>query len=146
MKIVHISHLYHPSQGGVQFFFKNISERLVKDYGDDVTVITTDSMYGPERKIYKNAGPKHETINGVKVIRFPFERWHIKPHSFLSKVFRKLSLNMPEQFSLKAYGPYSSSMKKYLMHDVPDEIESGFARVGGSASVVAACCRHGHFS
>ena len=120
MKIVHISHLYHPSQGGVQIFFKNISERLVRDYGDDVTVVTTDSIYGPERKIYKLAGPKHETINGVKVIRFPFKRWHIKPYFLLSKVFKKLSINMPEKFSLLAYGPYSPAMKKYLLKSDAD--------------------------
>ncbi|HEX8333456.1 MAG TPA: hypothetical protein VF622_12580, partial [Segetibacter sp.] len=115
MKIVHISHLYHPSKGGVQTFFKNISERLVKDYGDNVTVVTTDSIYGPERTIYKNAGPHKEIINGVNVIRFPYRRWHIKPYRLLSKVFNKLSFTMPEKFTLQAYGPYSKSMKKYLM-------------------------------
>jgi glycosyltransferase involved in cell wall biosynthesis len=115
MKIVHISHLYHPSEGGVQFFFKNVSERLVRDYGDDVTVVTTDSLYGPERKIYKNAGPYKEVINGVKVLRFPFRRWHIKPYSLLSKVLRKLSLTMPETLALQANGPCSKSMKDYLM-------------------------------
>ena len=69
MKIVHVSHLYHPSAGGVQFWFKNVSERLVKDYGDDVTVVTTNSMYGPERDIFKKIEPAEETINGVKIIR-----------------------------------------------------------------------------
>jgi glycosyltransferase involved in cell wall biosynthesis len=116
MKIVHISQAYHPSQGGVQFFFKNISERLVRDYGDDVTVVTTDSMYGPERKIYKKAGPKYETINGVKIIRFSFKRWHIKPSFFLFRVIKKLSLKVPEKMVLRALGPYSPEMKKYLMN------------------------------
>ena len=116
MKIVHLSHAYHPSEGGVQFFFKNVSERLVKDYGDDVTVVTTNSIYGPERKIYKNAGPHNEVINGVKVIRFPYSRWHIKPISFLNKAFKKIGLSLPESVKLKAYGPYSKSMKNFLMN------------------------------
>src|SRR3954467_15049647 len=106
MKIVHLTHSYHPSEGGVQFFFKNVSERLVRDHSDDVTVVTTDSIYGPERPIFKKAGPHKETINGVKVIRFSFRRWHIKPFRFLSKVFKKLSIKMPEWAVLKAYGPY----------------------------------------
>jgi glycosyltransferase involved in cell wall biosynthesis len=116
MKIVHISHLYHPSQGGVQFFFKNVSERLVKDYGDEVTLVTSDSMYGPHEKLFKKAGPAKETINGVEVLRFPFRRWHIEPYIFLTKVLRKLSIKMPEWMVLQRYGPYSKKMQHYLIN------------------------------
>ncbi|GEO09938.1 glycosyltransferase family 4 protein [Segetibacter aerophilus] len=115
MKIVHISHLYHPSVGGVQTFFKNISERLVKDYGDDVSVVTTNSYYGPERKIFKKIEPSEEVINGVKVIRFPYQRVHIKPYGFMYKVFAKLSIAKPGRMVLQSNGPYSRQMKKYLM-------------------------------
>jgi glycosyltransferase involved in cell wall biosynthesis len=116
MKIVHISHLYHPSSGGVQFFFKNVSERLVRDYGDDVTVVTTNSYYGPERKMFKNVGPAEEVVNGVKVIRFPFVRWHIKPFAFINKVLAKLSIRKPQLMFLTANGPVSPKMKRYLMN------------------------------
>lgn len=116
MKVVHISHLYHPSSGGVQFFFKNVSERLVLDYGDDVTVVTTNSLYGPERKIFKKIEPAEEVINGVKVIRFPFQRWHIKPFAFINKVLAKLSIRKPQSMFLQANGPVSLKMKKYLMN------------------------------
>lgn len=115
MKIVHISHLYHPSRGGVQFFFKNVSERLVRNYGDDVTVVTTNSYLGPERKIFKKIEPAEETINGVKVRRFSYRRWYIKPYSFIFKVFAKLSIKKPQAMFLTAYGPISSKMKKYLL-------------------------------
>ena len=116
MKIVHISHLYHPSSGGVQFFFKNISERLVKDYGDDVTVVTTNSYYGPERKIFKKIEPAEEVINGVKVIRFSYRRWHIKPYSFIYKILARLRIKNPESMVLKSNGPYSHKMKEYLQN------------------------------
>jgi glycosyltransferase involved in cell wall biosynthesis len=122
MKIVHVSHLYHPSHGGVQYVFKNISERLVRDYGDDVTVVTTDSLYGPERKLYKKAGPYQEIINGVTVLRFPYQRWHIRPYWFLAKVCTKLSIKIPESFKLRAHGPLSPKMKKYLIHVEADAI------------------------
>lgn len=115
MKIVHISHLYHPSSGGVQFFFKNISERLVKDYGDEVTVVTTNSYYGPEKKIFKAIEPAEDVINGVKVIRFPYRRWHIKLYGFIYKVLAKLSIKKPEWMFLQSYGPVSPALKKYLM-------------------------------
>lgn len=122
MKIVHVSHLYHPSSGGVQFFFKNVSERLVKNYGDDVTVVTTNSYFGPERKIFKKIEPAREVINGVKVIRFPYRRWHIKPYAFIYKVLAKLSVKKPQSMVLMSNGPYSTAMKKYLMQVQADAI------------------------
>src|SRR5438309_1391203 len=114
MKIVHISHLYHPSSGGVQFFMQNVSERLANDYGDDVTVVTTNSYYGPEKRLFKKIQPAEEVINGVKVIRFDYQRWHIKPLAFIYKILAKLSVKKPEWMFLKSYGPVSSKMKRYL--------------------------------
>lgn len=87
----------------------------MKDYGDDVTVVTTNSYYGPERKIFKKIEPPEEVINGVKVIRFPYTRWHIKPFSFVYKVLARLSIKKPEAMFLRSYGPISSAMRKYLM-------------------------------
>jgi glycosyltransferase involved in cell wall biosynthesis len=122
MKIVHVSHLYHPSEGGVQFWFKNVSERLVEQYGDDVTLVTTNSFYGPERTLYKKVEPAKETINGVNVIRFPFRRWHIKGYSYLFKALRKCRLPVPERMRAVAHGPYSTQMKGYLMRVSADAI------------------------
>lgn len=114
MKIVHISHLYYPSLGGVQTYMKNISERLVRDYNDEVTVVTTNSYFGPEKTNFKKIEPKEETINGVKVIRFAYQRWHIKLFRLLLKVLRVLKINAPEEILARLNGPYSPAMKKYL--------------------------------
>ena len=122
MKIIHVSHLYHPSTGGVQLYFKNVSERLVKDYGDEVTVITTNSYYGPERKLFKKIEPSEETINGVKVIRFSYRRWHIGIYNFVRKILSKISLPIPEWFILQANGPYSIKMNNYLKKVQADAI------------------------
>ena len=97
MKIVHISHQYYPSIGGVQSYMKNVSERLVKDYADDVTLITTNSLFGPERDAFKKIEPATETINGVKVIRFAYRRWHIKLFRFLFKILLVLKFKVPEE-------------------------------------------------
>jgi glycosyltransferase involved in cell wall biosynthesis len=122
MKIVHVSHLYHPSKGGVQYWFKNVSERLVKDYGDDVTVVTTDSMYGPERTEFSKIEPATEVINGVKVIRFPFNRWHIRPYWIAYKVLAKIGMKMPASMTAKAYGPWSPKLENYLMNADTDVV------------------------
>jgi glycosyltransferase involved in cell wall biosynthesis len=122
MKILHVAHCYHPSTGGVQWFFKNVSERLVKDYGDDVTVVTTNSYYGPEKLNFKKIEPNREVINGVKVIRFPFNRWHIKPLQLTMKTLKRLYVPVPKQLSLTLHGPISSSMKKYLLQSDADVV------------------------
>ena len=120
MKIVHISHLYHPSMGGVQTFFKNISERLVKDYGDDVTVVTANSYFGPERRLFKEIEQREEIINGVKVIRFTYWRWHLKPYNFIFRLFKRYHIKTPDWLRLQANGPFSPAMKKYLINAKAD--------------------------
>lgn len=122
MKIVHVCHLYHPSAGGVQYWFKNVSERLARDYGDDVTVVTTNSFYGPERNIFKQVNPAKETINGVHVIRFPYRRWHLKLVDLLLKVFIVTKLKIPEWLLMLKYGPHSRQMKRYLLSTEADVI------------------------
>jgi len=122
MKILHVSHCFHPSTGGVQWFFKNVSERLVKDFGDDVTVVTTNSYYGPEKLNFKKIEPACENINGVKVVRFPFTRWHIKPLQLTIKILKRLYVPVPKQLSATLHGPISSSMKKYLLQSDADVV------------------------
>ena len=114
MKIINISHLYYPSAGGVQTYIKNVSERLVRDYGDDVTVATTDSYFGPEKTFFKKITPSHETINGVKVIRFSYRRWHIKPLKLVVKMLRRFGLTVPEEIIMQLNGPSSATMRNYL--------------------------------
>ena len=125
MKIIHVTHCYHPSRGGVQWFFKNVSERLVSDYGDDVTVVTTDSMYGPERLKHERISPAEEVINGVKVIRFAYQRNHIKLLQITARILRRLLLPVPEVLMTKLYGPLSSGMKHYLLNTPADAICAG---------------------
>ncbi len=122
MKIIHVTHCYHPSKGGVQWFFKNVSERLVKDYGDEVTVVTTNSMWGPERLKFEKIRPASEEINGVKVLRFAYIRWHIKPLRMFIKAMHKLSIKVPESLVAKLYGPLSAGMKQFLMQTDADAI------------------------
>lgn len=72
MKILHVVQAYHPAIGGSEWLTRKLSEHLVADHGDAVTVLTTN-VYKPEA-FWKTRGPLMrpgvETINGVTVRRF----------------------------------------------------------------------------
>jgi len=73
VKILHVVHGYAPAVGGTQWMVQNISERLVADYGDAVTVFTTvayNNAYFWDRR-QPAMQPGVEQINGVTVRRFP---------------------------------------------------------------------------
>ena len=114
MKIVHVVLNYYPSKGGTQWLFQNISERLVKNYNDEVTVLTVDSYYGPEKKNYKKIEQATEIHNGVKIERFEFERKHLPLLRTLVKLSNRLFKKHPESWQEKLYGPVSSSLHNRL--------------------------------
>ncbi len=102
--------------------FKEVSERLVKNYGDEVTVCTTNSFYGPEKKSLKRIPLHTETINGVIIKRFSFFRFHLKVIRFFNKVINFLRLPMPERFIRYTVGPWSPKMKKFILEFKGDVI------------------------
>ncbi len=73
MKILHVVHGYPPNIGGTQAIFQNVSEGLVADYGDEVTVFTTNAYSNAHFwQQDKRVMPTGETLmNGVMVHRFP---------------------------------------------------------------------------
>lgn len=82
MNIAHVVHAYSPAIGGTEFLFQQISERLVSEYGDHVTVITTNAhssgvFVDPSRS--GDPLSEYEQINGVSVRRFPVNS-RIAPH------------------------------------------------------------------
>ena len=90
MKILHVVSNYHPAHGGPQYTMKHLSEKMVEWYKDDVTVATSNSLYGPEQKVFKKIEPAIETINGVKVFRFPVIRWHFKTIELAGRAYRRV--------------------------------------------------------
>jgi len=114
MKILHVVLNYYPSVGGTQWLFQNVSERLVKNHQDEVTVFTIDSYYGPEKKLYKKIHPAVEVYHGVTIKRFSFARWHLPLLRFLRKVSVKLFGHYPEWMEEKLYGPLSAPLQKAI--------------------------------
>lgn len=94
MKILHIVQGYYPAIGGSEFLIKNLSEKLVSLFGDDVTVFTTNAL-NCEGFVLPSAEllpPGEEVINSVKVRRFPvFNRlgpllFHLQYTSYRAKL------------------------------------------------------------
>lgn len=115
MKILHVTQNYYPSVGGTQHTIKRISEYFTEIRNDDVTVLTTDSLYGPNRPKFKEIEIKEEVINGIKVIRFPFIRFHTKLIRFTGKVLNRLfKTPLPEFLIALNSGPVSPKMQKAI--------------------------------
>lgn len=72
MKFLHVVHGYPPNIGGTQVLFQQFSQRLVQDYGDQVTVFTTNafSNYHFWQEDDRTMPAGTEMLNGVTVRRF----------------------------------------------------------------------------
>lgn len=100
MRILHVCQNYFPSKGGPQYTMKHVSEKLVEYYSDDVSVCTTNSLYAPESKLFKKINPAFELINGVKVNRLPFNRWHYPLIKYGNKILIKTTGHkLPDKIS-----------------------------------------------
>jgi glycosyltransferase involved in cell wall biosynthesis len=72
MRVLQVVHAYPPSKGGSQFLAQQLAEGLVRDYGDEVTVLTTvadDTSYFWRGGHALPAGI--EERNGVTIHRLP---------------------------------------------------------------------------
>lgn len=113
LRILHILQNYYPSKGGTQLLFQSISERLVKNYSDQVDIATTDSMYDPGSTLYQKLN-FNDTVNGVVIHRFSYDRfWRIITKS-ISKVLIKLKLGKPKFIQDRLLVPRSKSMKDFI--------------------------------
>lgn len=79
MNILHVVHGYPPSIGGSQILLQQLSEHLVSDYGDGVTVFTTNAYH--MESFWTTGMPTMPTgtttVSGVKIRRFPvFNRFN----------------------------------------------------------------------
>ncbi len=72
MKILHVTQGYAPAMGGTERVIQRISEELVRQYGDEVTVFTTDRYSGEafSRPWLPRMATGWEEQAGVKIRRF----------------------------------------------------------------------------
>lgn len=82
MKVLHVSQGYWPAIGGTELLIQRVSEELIAQFQDDVTVFTTDCYNGEGFFLPRKRLPTGwETLNGVHVRRFHV---HSRP-SFLAR-------------------------------------------------------------
>jgi glycosyltransferase involved in cell wall biosynthesis len=123
MNVIHVVHGYFPALGGTEHLFQQISERLVVDYGDLVTVLTTN---GRNTSFFVDPSQpaipirENEVINGVKVQRFAVNN-RIAPR--LAKLqYMAFRHNWPLNDVLRTlyHGPISSPMFEAIRHAQAD--------------------------
>jgi len=123
MNILHVTQNYYPSFGGTQHTMRKVSEYLHENFNDEVTVYTTNSLYGPNNAAFEKIEKREENINGVHVKRFGFVRMHKPFIKYLSKASVKLSgKSLPFYFTDLGMGPVSASLKQALLTTGADVI------------------------
>jgi len=123
MKVLHVTQNYHPSNGGTQYAIQKISEIFFAEYQDDVTVYTSNSMFGPNRSKFEKIPVQHEVINGVTVRRFSFARFHFPLIVLFGKFLRKVfNSPLPEFLVAVLQGPISASMRRAINTNNADVI------------------------
>ena len=72
MRVLHVTQGYAPAIGGTELLIQRVSEELVRQFGDEVTVFTTDCYSG--EAFFTPGAPRlpvgWEERNGVRVRRF----------------------------------------------------------------------------
>jgi len=99
-RFLHIVQRYAPYEGGSENYIRELSERFAAA-GDAVTVATTDAWdleYFWSPRARRVTGPHEETLNGVRVLRFPVRHY---PASTLGyRALRRAMAEMSRVLSL----------------------------------------------
>ncbi len=107
MKILHVSQGYFPALGGTEWLMTRLSEELVRIYGDDVTVFTTN-CYGGDA-FYKPGLPALPVGNfkvaGVHIRRFPVSRRVSRMFHLIQFGLLRLDWYVPHWVRLYGDGP-----------------------------------------
>jgi glycosyltransferase involved in cell wall biosynthesis len=116
MKILHVVQGYTPAIGGTEHLVQRVSEELVSQFGDEVTVFTTN-CYSAEAfstPPLPRMPAGWEEINGVRLRRFPVA-------SRLSHPFVRLSQNLrlpgSQYFRTIYNGPIIPGLRRAIQQD-----------------------------
>lgn len=122
MNILHVVHGYPPSIGGSQILLQQLSEHLVSDYGDRVTVFTTNACH--MESFWTTGMPMMPTgtttVNGVKIRRFPvFNRFNSLRRLLAAVAYR---LRLPYNDWLRTFqtGPLIPDMTDAVARSTAD--------------------------
>ena len=135
MRILHVTQGYTPAIGGTEWVIQRLSEELVRQFQDDVTVFTTDRFNG--EAFFNPRLPRMATgweeIHGVRVRRFPV-RSRISQMARLAQS-PAYHLNLPGNEWLRAMagGPIIPGLERAIREYPADVITA--------SSFPLLCCR-----
>jgi glycosyltransferase involved in cell wall biosynthesis len=126
MKILHVVHAYWPAIGGSEFLMQQVSEYLANKAEEDVTVYTTfaynTSLFTTPHAPSLPEDKKEETLNGVKIRRFPVRNRWGKVLYVLQYILYRLRVWGNGRVRMLFYGPISPQMKKAIKKSSADII------------------------
>lgn len=124
MKILHVTQGYFPAIGGTETLIQNISEELVRQFGDEVTVFTTNC--------YNSEGFRDpsipcfpvgvEDINKVSVRRFPVRCRISQFARYPAAVAYRLKLPFNENLRWLVSGPVVPGLRRAISQEPADII------------------------
>ncbi len=124
MKILHVTQGYFPAIGGTELLIQRVSEELVRQFGDEVTVFTTNCYNGEAFFIPKSPclPTGWEEINGVRVRRFPVRSRISQFFRFPQSVAYRLGLPANQYLRALAQGPIIPGLSKAIREHPADII------------------------
>jgi glycosyltransferase involved in cell wall biosynthesis len=123
VKVLHVSQGYQPAIGGTERIIQRLSEELVRQFGDEVAVFTTnclggDGFYNPRQPVLP-AG--WDDINGVRIRRFPVARYWGWIARVIVHILRRLRIRAPETMRAYADGPIVPGLERAIL-DFPADL------------------------
>jgi glycosyltransferase involved in cell wall biosynthesis len=107
MRILHVTQGYYPALGGTERMVQRLSEELVQQFGDQVTVFTTNCYSG--EGFINSTLPRMpaglETLNGVNIQRFPVSTWVSKLARLPGLIAYSIGLPFNQYLRALASGP-----------------------------------------
>lgn len=126
MKILHLVHAYSPAIGGSEYLVQQVAEYMANVHGDDVTVFTTfaynSGLFTGRTKEAIPQSQEQETINNVRVKRFPVKNRWAKVLYIIQYILYRLHFPGSGFWRMLYYGPLAPRMKQAIYNRDADVI------------------------
>lgn len=124
MRILNIVQGYSPAVGGTEWLVQRLSEELVRQFGDEVTVFTTncyggDGFYNPGLPVLPDGWTR---VNGIDIRRFPVARRLGRAVRALQYGLRRAHLPVHERLRFYADGPIVPGLREAIRRQPADLI------------------------
>ena len=116
--LLQLVHAYPPAVGGVELSTRDLCERLVREHGFQVTVLTTNvlTVSGFRDPRLPRLPTGEETVNGVRVVRYPVQTaWARALRPLQAGMYR---LRLPGNDLLRTWwsGPIAPGLRRAVRH------------------------------